>query len=1803
LSLDRRGPNTEASVEAVTVSLGETETTALLERVPAAYRTQINDSLLAALGMALTRWTGSSAHLVDLEGHGREDLVEGLDLSRTVGWFTSIFPVLLDVEGLSNPGIAIRRVKERLRSMPNRGAGFGPLRYLRTGSSSPLGDLPRADLLFNYLGQLDQAIPESSPFTVAREAQGSDVSLQAHRRYALDVNASVSGGRLRFTWSFSRNLHRRETVERLASALLDQLERLIEHCLTAEAGGFSPSDFPLAGLDQDALDRLTNGDREIVDIYPLSPMQEGMLIHTLLDPEMYFEQVSCNLLGDLDTEAFERAWRQVMGRHAVLRTAFSWEGLDRPLQLVRSSVELPIERFDWRSVTAAELPSRLEELRRVDSARGFDIARSPLTRLLLVRTAERSHFFIWSHHHLILDGWCMTLLLDEVFAIYGAISKGLELRLPQPRPFRDFITWLGRQDLAAAERFWRANLAGFEAPTPLGLERALARSASGQRELEVRLSAESSDSLRSLARRRHLTLNTFVQGAWSLLLSRYSGEREIVFGAIVAGRPPELPEVESMVGMFVNTLPARVKVDPAARLLAWLADLQERQVEFRQFEYTPLQAIQAWSELPRGTQLFETILGFENQPAGESVDTGVEELRLTEVTFSERTNLPISVAALPEARLALLVAYDRARLDDVGMHRFANHFRALLEELSVGSDRRLDDLELLAPCERQQLLHEWCVEVEAEPEDLDFDQIFSARVCLHPDKIASVVGSRSLTYLELDRRAARLAALLAARGVGPDSLVALFAERGLELLVAILAVFKAGAAYLPLDPYHPVGRVVSLLADAEVRWVIAAADLQAKLKAGLVELGSAAPPELLGLEWALSEDVPPSRDRSRRIDPGHLAYVIYTSGSTGRPKGAMVIRRGMVNHLMAKIEALRLDANDAVAQTASQCFDISVWQFLAPLFVGARVEIFEDEVTQDPARLLDGVEERSATVLESVPSLLRYLVDEANQRGETRPSLPSLRWMIPTGEALPPDLCADWFAQYPEVPLLNAYGPTECSDDVTHHRLDGPLAVEERNVPIGRPVRRTRIYLLDASLRPVPPGVAGELCVGGVGVGRGYLGDPRRTAEVFVPDPEAAVWGARLYRTGDLGRFLPGGEIEFLGRRDAQVKIRGFRIELGEIEAVLGQHPDVREAAVVAYGDRRGRQSLVGYVVSVGGDRSRDLKFYLAERLPDYMIPALVFLPVLPLTPNGKLDRKALPDPEVAIVSEGGGTRNWTPVQEIVGGIWRDVLGLPRVDLEDQFFDLGGHSLLATRVASRIRQTFDVDLPLRLLFEAPSLAALAGEVEAAVSLVRTGRALPLFVRAPRDRELPLSFAQQRLWFLQHLEPESTAFNIAEALLFRGDFRKEILAATVGEVVRRHEGLRTRFPLGAAGAIQEIEAPSPFRMPEIDLVALEEGWRRAVLSRLQAIEAGRRFDLEARPPFRSLVVKLGDREHAVLFTLHHIITDAWSMGVLVDEVTRIYADLLDRRAPTLKPLALQYVDFAHWQRSWLAEDVLAEQVSYWKRQLAGAPPLLKLSLDRPRPEMQTTVSDNVLRSLPREFARNLESLALREGVTLFMLLVSIFKVVLRHRARRDDIVIGTDVANRTRVETEGMIGFFVNQLPLRTDFSGLASFRDLLARVRETMLEAYAHQDLPFDRLVDALNPQRNLSYAPIFQVKLNLANVPGGALDLPGIELEVLPQERGAAQLDLIVNAEVTPEGVHLMAVFNSDLFGKDDVNQILDGVALVGDRLVNDVVVPLSQLEDTLTIAERDRRTADDKALRESRTARFGRLRSRSGA
>ncbi|MDM8557744.1 amino acid adenylation domain-containing protein [Candidatus Parabeggiatoa sp. HSG14] len=1524
--------------------------------------------------------------------------------------------------------------------------------------------------------------------------------------------------------------------------------------------------------------------KNIESMYPLSHTQEGMLFHTLYGSEsnIYFEQLTCILQGEFNRNAFKKAWQHVTERHPVLRTMVVWKKGKKPFQIVRKQVKLPWIEYDWRSLISKVCNKRLEIFLKEDRKQGFIIDQAPLMRFAIIQVTDDTYHFIWSFHHLLMDGWCLPIILKEVFTLYEAFCQEQELHLPKPRPYRDYIAWLQKQDLSKAENFWKQQLNGFTNPTPFRVDnRTDNRLTTGNYEEQtLKLSKTTTDGLLSLAQQHHLTLNILVQGAWSLLMSRYSGEEDIVFGATVSGRPTTLAGVESMLGLFINTLPVRVLLDSKTLLLPWLQQLHSQQIEYEQYSYTPLVDIQSWSEVPGGTSLFESIVVFENYP----IDNTLKEeqqgtLSIRSIHSIERTNYPLTlVAVVHGSELVLRTSYDTNRFENDTISRMMGHIKMLLEGMVANPAQCIGELPLLTEAEHQQL-KAWNNTTADYPSDKCIHQLFEAQVEQNPNTIAVVFENQELTYQELNTKANQLAHFLQTLGVKPEILVGICIERSLEMVIGLLGILKAGGAYVPLDPTYPETRLKFMLEDANIPVLLT----QSKLVGNLPQ--QKAQTVYLDTEWEKFSQLN-SDNFVSEVEPSNLAYVIYTSGSTGKPKGVLVTHYNVMRLFKATQSWFHFNEQDIWTLFHSLAFDFSVWELWGALLYGGRLVIVPYWVSRSPDTFYELLDTQHVTILNQTPSAFRQLIqteeqlDKEKQLGKNNHL--NLRLIIFGGETLEFQTLKPWFEQHNDQcpQLVNMYGITETTVHVTYR----PLTLADLNSPgsvIGFPIPDLQVYILEHNLQPMPIGLPGELHIGGAGVAQGYLNRPQLMAERFIQNPFCDDPNARLYKTGDLARYLPDGNIEYLGRIDNQVKIRGFRIELGEIETILAQHHDVRESVVIVHETSFTAKRLIAFVVVHEGQTidNTKLRGFLAKRLPEYMIPSIfVSLEAIPLTPNGKIDHKVLSQisGNSYQLSEKNFVAPRTLEEELLANIWADILDIPRVGVHDNFFEMGGHSLLATKVISQIRDTFSMELPLRYLFELPTIAGLVEYL----SESRWEDSLPPVTLVNRNQPIPLSFGQQRLWLINQLDWENLTYNLPVALRLEGHLHVKALTLSLREVVQRHESLRTTFPIVNGQPIQLIHPIEMWQLIQIDLQSIASQEQKVIkeVQRLFSEEMQRPFDSSKEQLFRTTLLKIKSDLHFLFVTMHHLTADGESMNIFFQEFTKLYDAFSQDKPSPLSPLPVQYVDYTLWQKQWFTDDRLETQIKYWQQQLSELPALLELPTDKPRLPIQTFRGNSEHFEITTELYRQLIQISRKNGVTLFMTLLTAFTILFFRYSKQEDIVVGSPIAYRNRSEIESLIGFFANTLLLRTNLSDNPRFIDLLTHVKQVALDAYAHQDVPLEKIMEIVQPVRTTSYNPLFQVMFVLLNVPPLTnFKLSNLTLTVLESKSTTSHFDLDILMEENIEQEKLFGIinFNVELFNTSTIIRMVKHFQTLLEEIVATPEQRIAQF--TLGLDDRD--------------------------
>ena len=1518
---------------------------------------------------------------------------------------------------------------------------------------------------------------------------------------------------------------------------------------------------------------------------PLSFAQQRLWFIDQLQPGMaaYHFFAGLQLQGELHIAALIASFQDIVQRHESLRTTFTVVD-DQPIQVIAPTLILDVPVVDASGLSREDGDALILTLAQHEALRPFDLTQGPLLRIMLIQVTSQECVILVNQHHIVTDGWSLGIFIRELTTLYASKIKQGQSPLPPlpplPIQYPDYAawqhSWLHGEVLAHQMAYWRQQLAEQQLlQLPTDYPRPPMPTYRGN-SVPIVFEEAFVERLQSLSRQSGTTLFMTTLAGWQALLTRYSGQDDIVVGSPIAGRTHDA--LEHLIGFFVNTLVLRTNLHGNPSGGEMLRRVQSVTLDAYAHQDIPFEYLVAELQPQRDLSrqpLYQVVFALQNMPTAALDLSDIQISPLNVGTMTTQVDLTLHLAEVGTHVVGRL-EYAVDLFEHTTMERLLQHYHTLLQGLIENPSCRLFDLPLLTDAEQTQLLVEWQHPPAVVAPPLTIPEWFTAQVAQRPDAIAIVCEDQSLSYQELDTRANQLAHYLQMLGVGPDICVALWFDRSIEMIIAILGVLKAGGAYLPMDRSHPADRLALMISDADVPAILTQESLRAQLPATDVQIVCV----------DMAADVlraQPATPPPVACNASHLAYVIYTSGSTGTPKGVLIAHAQISRLLTATDHWFHFTATDTWTMFHSYAFDFSVWEIWGALLYGGRLVIVPYEDSRDPALFAHLVAQQQVTILNQTPSAFRGFM---HATGDISDQVLSLRAIIFGGEALDPQHLQPWLTRNGETmpQLINMYGITETTVHVTYRPITQVDCTRTSRSIIGNAIPDLQTYVLDQYKNLMPVGIPGELYVGGAGLARGYLHRPGLTAERFVPNPLSGQVGNRLYRTGDSVRCMASGELEYLGRVDQQVKVRGFRIELGEIEAVLRQHHDVQDAVVIVRHDWDETPLIAGYLVSRTDHEiaMHEIREYIYTKVPHYMVPSVLMqLDSLPMTQNGKLDRQALPLPSGSLrVSNMPFVAPRTPTEDVVASIWARLLNQSQVGIHDDFFDLGGHSLLATRVIAQIRDVFGVELSVRTLFETPILWEFAQQVVAA-QRTQTTRVAPPLVAQPRSgADLPVSFAQQRLWFVQRLEPLSIAYHMPNILRLRGAINLGVLVASLRDVVARHESLRTAFPEVDGQPVQRITPPGPMPIPCIDLRMLTDEEREATARAQVQIFAEQPFDMAHGPLFRAALWQMSPDETVLVFILHHIIGDGWSQGVLVSDLSAFYTSRLQGSAPALAPLPIQYADYAIWQRQWLHGDVLDRQIAYWRRQLADLP-TLQLPTDHPRPAIPSYQGADLRVLLEPEVTNQVRALAQQMHGTLFMVVLAAWQLLLARYSGQDDIVVGMGIAGRTHVETDALIGFFVNTLVLRTDLRGGATGWDVLERVRTVTLQAYAHQDVPFEEVVHQVQPERDLSRQSLFQVLIVLQNTPRPTAEVSSVQILPMAIENQTAKFDLTLDLTETPLGLLGRLEYATDLYEAATIERLWSHYRTLLTGLVTQTDIPSTALP-LMSSAERQQLLVD---------------------
>ncbi|CCG40380.1 type I polyketide synthase [Magnetospirillum molischianum] len=1770
----------------VSLSLDPDETRILLTGLNRTMKCEINDILLTALALAFQDQFGAARIKVQLEGHGREEIAPGHDVTRTVGWFTTIYPVVLDLgeEAASSPAEVVERIAAQVRQVPRKGIGYGLLKYLTPPSlREAIAFGPPPEINFNYLGQFNS---DPHPlFALTDDPVGPILGERLERPQAIDIEAISIGGTLTVTVSYNHRLYRRETVTALAEGYRDRLRALIA---LGDGGGPGGKGNKEEDEDGAVLERLGLEDSTIEALVPLSSLQEGMLFHALSgDRQVYFEQFTYRLHGPLDLACFEAGWHDLARRHDILRAAIVAIPGRRPFQAILKSRSVEFHHVDLRGQTSDAFEAAVATFQRADRNRGFDLGRDPLMRVTVLQRDETEFDVVWSHHHIILDGWSLGILQPELMEIYGALRSGRAPSLPPAPSYRSYIEWLEGRDDDLARSYWSRVLADAPPPSGIpGIDPAGRSRGHEMAEYAVPLDPVTSQSLAALAARLEVTLNSVVQAIWAVLLATYNNRPEVIFGAVVSGRPPELPEVERIVGLFLRTVPVRVAVDRERSFAVLARSIADQAIASEPHHFLPLAEMQRLSGVRQ--TLFDHVLVFENYP--QAVAAPDQGLQVDNVRAFEQMHYDFSIvvhpAITPEDSTEIKFTFNRNVVDPAGIERIAGHVRVLIAAVLAEPESPLSAFDLRGDDDRREIVAGDADEAVPVP-GLVLD-LFEAQAAQTPDAIAIEAGSDTVSYRDLDARAEALAAASRQQGLQPGQTVGLFLGNGIDYVASILGVHKAGGIFVPFDLEQPPLRLRQLLTRLAPHLIVTAEADVVAVRAILAGLDGAGGLHRL-LAWTSEgglrhgkpikgalETVAPrpagtEPDRSGRPMPGDGAYVMFTSGSTGEPKAILSSHQGLHHFIAWERREVAADASLRTSNLARTTFDVSLRDIFLPLIVGGTVCIPDSDLRMDSVRLLRWLADAQVTLIHIVPTLFRLLAKELERDPAAGVALPALRTVLFAGESLyGGDIERARRGFGPAVALINLYGPTETTLAKFFHRVDGAIAESGRPVPVGRPIAGTRAVILKGT-KPLPVGAIGEILIRPPFPCLGYFGDPALTADRFVPDPTGEDdSGLTYYRTGDLGRFLPDGSVEFCGRIDGQVKVSGIRIELAEIEqAVMSSSPEIDQAVAAVHRREDGDNALTCYYTEKQPLDPSDLRRRLGETLPKPIIPSyLIPLDSFVMNLNGKVDRRALPKPEELIGDRIQFEPPATPVEARLAEIWAEILGLKRVGVVSPFFEIGGDSLRAIRVISRINQAFDATITIGLFFERPTIRLLAESLSAGAA--SGSGPIPTVPEAP---DYPVSYAQRRLWILDQLWTSGAAYNLSAAYLLSGSFDVAAFERAFAALVRRHEALRTVFVAagddGDAGQTvrQKVLADPVTSVGLTDL--RDESDPEAAARLLAERDAETPFDLATGPLLRAQVLVVGHDRHVLLVSIHHIVSDAASVAIMVDEVLTLYrAETEAGGVDPLPPLRIHYKDYAAWDNARIAGAEAQRDLEYWRTQLAGPLVPLDLPLDHPRPALPQFRGGRVTRPLdPRLVEALRQFVRVRQG-TLFMVAVALVKTLLFRITGQTDIIVGSPIASRDREELRDQIGFYVNTLALRDRVTAEDGFAPLFERVKATIAAALEHRAYPFDRLVEELGLPRDLSRTPVFDVAVVLQDGIQRGLTLSGLAVEDFHEQRSISKFSLAFEfVETEGGGLTLGLEYDSDLFDRSHIERLVGHFIELSAQAVADPLRSLAAL------------------------------------
>ncbi|RXF06611.1 non-ribosomal peptide synthetase [Pseudoalteromonas sp. PS5] len=1727
---DKTASAAETELATVELYCPQALTTQLLTQASRPYRTQVNDLLLSALSEALYRWLGADEYVLHLEGHGREPWQPSIDLSRTIGWFTAMFPLKLSRQ--DNWQETILATKEMLRAIPNKGIGYGALKY---NSAKPASSAPElADIEFNYLGQLDNNFSSDGIWQPAREDSGASTNHAATVASELSIQAQVLGGQLQIRTSFVATRLSRDTIEAFTQLFQQCLEELVAHCASTTAT-FSASDVPLAQLPKDTLRQLDA--TKISKVYPLSAMQEGMLFHAQYsDNSAYVNQMQFAVTG-LDVVAFSEAWQHVTDRHEVLRTGLLTK--ESPAhQYVVHTHAADITVLDW-SFEGGDVEAKLEQLAKQQVLLGFDLDKDiGFNRVLIIKLNTHQHRVIWTNHHLFTDGWSASRMMGELLSVY----QGHTL-MPATGQYEQYIGFLQAQDHTQNRDYWQQQLRQLDEPCTLFAQQNTQQtSQNGAGHTRWVMAPEQTEHLVSFCRSQQITVNTLIQAAWSLVLKASIGHQAVCFGSVTSGRPPELAHSDSMLGLFINTLPTIVTVSPEVNVTTWLQQLQRQSLRAREHEYTPLSEVQKWAreggiDCPNG--LFDTLVVFENYPIAEALQQADKATTQFELLASrEETDYPLTVSISQQETVDIAFHYQQAALSDADAEQLLARFLLIISQLQEQVTQPVAHITGLSDAQSASLIELGATKYHGVAQQQDILACLYQQASVHQDTARLFCEAQSQSYQALLARSEKIAVGLQLQGVTSQQRVALYMRTGLDTLACILAIWQLGAVYVPLDVDSPESRLNDILALSTPQLVLHQERALTHCTMQQISL------------QRLTSEVGEQPLQRPTFDPQQLAYLVFTSGSTGKPKGVAVTRGALLSHCLAIADAYHYGTEDHALAFASLGFDAGLEQVFVPLLTGAKLTMVNGKALL-PEQCSELVVAHQINIVDLPRAYLQHL-----------PHLDGVRLCIVGGEAWPTKELLQWRKRAPQTRFINAYGPTETVITPTIWQDDHKVEIDSLYVPIGAVVGHRHAYVLTEELNLVPAGGVGELYIAGT-LAQGYFGRADLTAERFIANPFSDK-GERLYRTGDLVRFNEQGQLVYQGRADQQVKVRGYRIELAEIEKRIMAMAEISSVLVRLQHTEQGAQ-LIAYVIGENVDLAA-LQTCAQQQLPDYMQPAhWLTLTQLPLTINGKVDVNALPQPTLPKAE--------TKYQEMdaqarqLSVIWKTLLGVDATP-QSQFFYDGGDSILAMRLTSQINQTFGLQLKVRDIFEHSEFSALAQYITAQRQSTDDNHSITLQAQ-PFAQQIPVSAEQRSLWVTDKLSEakDRAAYNITTSVNLFGVLEPHSLQCAFAQLLAYHSTFSYRFVEQEGDVVAVYSEDNELQWQYVQLDD-DLAQNTAAAAKLREHFEVTPFNLAEDVLLRVLLVKIAPEHYQLTINMHHIVSDGWSMGNLVHQVGEFYLAQIEQRQAQLPPLQVQYGDYAQWQQQRLASQEAKDVAQFWRTKLADAPAQSVIPLHSPRPERTDTQGDVIDFQIAATTREAIEQLAQRQQCSVFSVLLASYAAWLFETTGQQDMVLGTDLSGREHADLEPLIGYFIRVLPLRVRLNGAVGFTQLCEQVQQTLLDVQSNQLLTLDSVINEVGAQRTAGLSPLFQQLFVMQNTPKPDWPIDGLEMEGVASVDTSSKFDSAIFIDAQEQAYHGRCYFKTALYRRDKIQVALDRWMQLLTQLVESPTVGIATLK-----------------------------------